>query len=709
MDISKFFKVEIIEPLAIVWMDNQGEKQNIISPVLFDVFMQVFEELENNPKIKGIVLASSKKDFLAGADIKSFKAEKPGDFLPIAKRGHSLLNKMAASSKPIVAAINGTCYGAGVEISLACQARVCSNSGHTKLALPEVKLGLLPGGGGTQRLPRLVGIQKALDIMLTGKNIYPSQALRMGLVDEITDESKLIIAASNLCHKIINGHFVRKDKRSLKDKIIEGPLKNMVYNQAKKMVTKMTNGNYPAPYEIIDCVAYGMKNGMDKGLENEVNKFEKLILSPESKQLRNLFFAMTEKKKNPYESLIVPIDTIGVLGAGFMGAGITEVSIDNHMNVLLKDINPSTISNGLSAIYGNIKSKLRKKSISSFEAEKQMARVNTQLDYRGFERIPMVIEAVFEDLAIKHKVLNEVESVTADNCIFASNTSALPITAIAAKSKRPENIIGMHYFSPVPKMPLLEIIKTAQTAEWVIGTCLDVGIRQGKTCIVVKDGPGFYTTRILAPMLNEALLVLEEGGDLLQIDKALQQYGYPVGPVTLMDEVGIDVGAHVIGGELIKHFIATRKDVKASTKLLEMSKDGYAGRKNKKGFYQYDANGKKIKGKVNKEVYNYFGGPTRKSMDEQDLAKRIAYMMVNEALLCLQEGIIDNPMDGDIGAIFGLGFPPFRGGPFRFLDEYGMQNWVNEMNQLATTHGERFRPASISQNYLNDKDKFYIS
>jgi len=701
-----FFSITRQGDIAVIWMNNKGEKQNIISPHLFDLFLQIFEQLQGDAGVKGVILTSAKKDFLAGADINSFNAEKVGDFLPIARRGHSLLNSMVASSKPIVAAIHGTCYGAGVEISLACTARICSTDRSTKLALPEVKLGLLPGGGGTQRLPRLVGIQAALDMMLTGKNIYPRQALKMGLVDEITEYDKMIPAAVKLCHSLISRKFIRKSPLSLKNKIIEGQLKGMVFSKARKTVLKLTNANYPAPEAIIQCVEYGMKSGLEKGLENEIQRFEQLILSPESNQLRHLFFAMTEKKKNPHPEMVKTIQSLGILGAGFMGAGIAEVSLDNDMCVRLKDIKEETIAIARKGIYKNLMSKVTKKALTAFEAEQILGRLGGQTDFRGFEKLPIVIEAVFEELALKHRVLAETEAATGPDCIFASNTSALPITAIAAVSKRPENVIGMHYFSPVPKMPLLEIIKTEKTAPWVIATCVDLGIRQGKTCIVVKDGPGFYTTRILAPMLNEALLVLEEGGDILEIDRALQKYGFPVGPVTLMDEVGIDVGAHVIGGELIRHFVATRQDVKASEKLLELSKAGYSGRKNKKGFYRYDEKGKKIKGKPNEEVYSFFGGMPRQSLDGEELSRRIAYMMINEALLCYQEGIIASPIDGDIGAIFGLGFPPFRGGPFRFLDAYGIDKWVAEMNEFSTKYGVRFNPAPIYKNYTGHQ-KFY--
>jgi len=309
---------------------------------------------------------------------------------------------------------------------------------------------------------------------------------------------------------------------------------------------------------------------------------------------------------------------------------------------------------------------------------------------------------------IKHNVLQECESAMSPDAIYASNTSALPITEIAKASKRPEQVIGMHYFSPVPKMPLLEIIVTDQTADWVTATCLDLGIRQGKTCIVVKDGPGFYTTRILAPLLGEALNMLEEGADALQIDKVLKKFGFPVGPITLMDEVGIDVGAHIMSGDLIKHFIASRKGVKISDGMQKMFDAGYHGRKNRKGFYAYDNKGKKIKGKLDSDMYTFFGGTARKKFDDVEIYERIGMSMISEAAMCLQEGIIDNPTDGDVGAIFGLGFPPFRGGPFRYMDRLGIQETVNVFTRLSEKHGERFLPPQILLDLAKkDGNRFY--
>ena len=708
--------------VCTIWMDQKDEKINKIGPDLIGLFESVFEELNADDSIKAFVLSSKKKDFIAGADIDAFaKVEKPGDWKPIARKGHEILNQIEKSKKPIVAAIHGNALGAGLEIAMACHARVLSNDKSTKVALPEVKLGLLPGGGGTQRLPRLVGLQAALDMMLTGKNVFAYPALKMGLADKVVHVSALQKVAQKFALELVDNPIKRERneldikagfpsiQKSLTNIVLEAPLVNkIVFDQAKKMVDKQAHGNYPAPYKIMECVEIGWNQGIEKGYEAEVDRFEELILSPVSRQLINIFFAMTDKKKNPYgEDKVKQVDRLGMIGAGFMGAGIAEVSMNDGMHVLLKDINQDMISSAYKTIYDGYNKRVSKKAMSKIELEEKMALLSGSLNYEDLDNQEIIIEAVFEDLKLKQAILKDVEANAKPNTIFATNTSALPIKHIAANAKHPELVIGMHYFSPVPKMPLLEIVKTDKTADWVIATCYDVGVRQGKTVIVVHDGPGFYTTRILAPLMNEAQLLLDEGGDIQQIDREMNLFGFPVGPITLADEVGIDVGAHIMSGELMQELLSTRPKFKVSKTLLEISKAGYKGRKNKKGFYKYDEKGKKVSGQVDADIYSFYGGNTRKKFDANDIHMRCAMAMVNEAALCLQENIIESPLDGDIGAVIGLGFPPFRGGPFRYIDSVGAQKVVDILNDLTARFGERFEPAQILLEYAKSGKKFY--
>lgn len=701
--------IDISNEVATIWLDQQNEKINKISPEVIFLFESIIEELENHSGVKAIVLISRKKDFIAGADIEAFQCvKKPGDFEPITLKGHAVLNRIEQSKKPVVAAIQGNCLGAGLEIALACHYRIAANSKNTKLALPEVRLGLLPGGGGTQRLPKLVGIQKALDMMLTGKNIYVQPALKMGLIDKTIHANALHKAAVETALSLANQPFRRKRKQKLMDKILEGPLKSIVFKKAKEMVMRQTLGNYPAPLKIIECVQIGIDKGIEAGFKAEARLFEQLILSPQSRQLIHIFFAMTEKKKVLHQELIKPVKTIAMLGAGFMGAGITEVSITQEIEVLLKDLEAATIAQAKKSIWKSFQKQIQRKVFTKIEADAYIDKIQSKTDYSGFEKAEIVIEAVIEDLDIKHNVLKETESQIRHDCIFATNTSALSITKIAEASVRPEQVIGMHYFSPVPKMPLLEIVVTPKTADWVTATCYNVGVRQGKTIIVVKDGPGFYTTRILAPFFNEALLLLTEGADILQIDRVMRQFGFPVGPITLLDEVGIDVGAHVMTGDLIQYFMLRDGAVATGENIVKMHQAGYSGRKNKKGFYLYDTKGKKIKGKVDESAYAFFGGSkNRIKFDDEFIAQRCALAMINEAMLCLQEGIISNPTDGDIGAIFGIGFPPFLGGPFRYADSLGIPNIITQLEKVTQKTTQRFKPAQILYEYQKAEKSFY--
>jgi len=706
--VENYIKRELSKGVAFLYLDQKDSKVNVVSPTLIDVFEQIIDEILADDAIKAAVFISAKKDFIAGADIQSFKADKVGDFQPISRKGHDLLAKLENSPKPFVAAIHGTAYGLGVELPLACAARVATNHRSTKLALPEVKLGLLPGGGGTQRLPRLVGLQASLDMMLTGKNIFAHKAKKIGLVDELVHPSKLKVAAEKLALKLVEKPIKRKRKVSVLNKFLDHTTvgRSIVYKEARKKVLRQTLGNYPAPMEIINCIETGLKKGEKAGYEAEVIKFEELMIGTVSKELRNLFFAMTDEKKNPWDAHTDTLRTLGLLGAGFMGSGIAEVTLDKGIDIVLKDINPDTIQTAKKALWKSLSKKVKRKSLSKVDAKNAIAAVKGQLDYTDFDKVDVLVEAVFEDMSMKQKILAEVEKYTKEDFIFATNTSALSIEEIGEFAKYPENVIGLHYFSPVSKMPLLEIVKTPQTSDRAIATCYDLGLKQGKTNIVVNNGPGFYVNRILAPYLNEAMLLLQEGGDIIAIDKSMKQYGFPVGPFALMDEVGIDVGAHVMTGDLAEMF-KKRDGAIMSDGLLLMNEAGYKGRKNQKGYLAYDKKGKKIRGKADASVYGFFGNPAKKKFDTTEVQLRTTLLMVGEAVLCLQEGIIESVQDGDLGAIFGLGFCPFTGGPFRYIDQVGADFVVKELERLRAAYGERFQACDLLKEYAASGKKFY--
>lgn len=698
--------------IATIWLDHKIEKMNIVSPDMMGLLDEVFHEIKTSDDIKGVVIISGKKDFIAGADIKAFQIEKKGDFRPIQSKGHQGLLDLEQGSKPVVAAVHGTAYGLGTELPLACHAIVVSDSPTTKFALPEVKLGLLPGGGGTQRAPKRIGIQKALDMMLTGKNIFASQAVKIGLADAITNEANLHAKAVEICQGMISGTWKRpKRKVSFVDWLLEGnPIgRAIVFSQVKKMTAKLSQGNYPAIPAIIDCVETGVTKGNEAGYERELVLFEELMLTPESAALRSLFFALADNKKNPYKKegeTVKELNTLGILGAGFMGEGIAEISVFKGIKVLLKDLSEASLTKAKEAIGAEVAKKLSRKALTQAEADEINGKLITKLDYSGFDKADIVIEAVVEKMAVKKAVIKELEANCNPDVIIASNTSSLSVTEMASDAKKPENVIGMHYFSPVPKMQLLEIVRTEKTSQETIAACYDFGVKQGKTVIVVKDGPGFYVNRILAPYLNECLLMADEGVALDFIDKALVKKGFPVGPITLLDEVGLDIAAHV--GETAKAALSDgREGFEANDATSRMFKDGRLGKKNGKGFYKY----KEIKGKVKKdgidpEAYNYFKGKGDKQLSLTEVQGRAVLLMLNEAVMCLEEGILANAADGNIAAVFGIGFLPFTGGPFRYINQLGAANVVKRMEELKAKYGVKFAPRPLLVEYAKTGKAF---
>lgn len=703
---KKILQTETVENVAIITLDTPGEKVNKLNKQLIDEFSVLLDELEFDDSLDGALLMSGKENnFIAGADIEMFKTRGTAEELSkLSWTGHEILLRVENFEKPIVVGIHGSCMGGGTELALASHYRIVSDHGSTKIGLPEVKLGLLPGMGGTQRLPRLIGIQKALPYLLTGKNMYSYQAGKTGFADEVVHQYAIQEAGIKAVKKLKNENVNHPDKRSVLERFSESNAlgRSIIFSQARKRTQAETKGNYPAPPKIIDSVEYGYKRGFEEGLKNESKLFGELAVTPESRALVQLFFAMNNSKKNPLEEKKRDIKKIGVLGAGLMGSGITEVSIDDGFHVWLKDQKLENAMKGENSIRESLEKKVDKHILSEFEKDETMSLVHPTETYDGFEDIDLVIEAVFEDLDLKRNIVKEIEGVCHENTIFASNTSSLPISDIAKGAKRPENIVGMHYFSPVQKMPLLEIIKTEKTADWVVATAFDVGLRQGKNIIVVNDGPGFYTTRILAPYINEALLLLEEGAKIEDLDSAMKQFGFPVGPIALLDEVGIDVGAHV-ADTLSGKF--EERGAKTSKKSKELMNDDYLGRKNKKGFYKYEERSKKKK-EINESIYKFFGGSDRKSFDQSEIQYRLSSVMINEAVLCLQEEILQNPTDGDLGAILGLGFPPFLGGPFRFIDRIGVESFLEQMNSLYSEHGDRFKPAELL-NKMKSKESLF--
>jgi len=583
-----------------------------------------------------------------------------------------------------------------------------------QLGLPEVKLGLLPGFGGTQNLHELVGLQNAMDMMLTGKDVRPEKAKKMGLVDSISAPHSVEKDAIKKAVEMINGNLKRKKKpKSFGNRLLEDTAigRKLIWNQINKMVQKNTNGNYPAPYAIIRCVQHGISNPSSK-FENERKEFAKLAATKESEALIGIFEGMTQMKKNPFiDNEVTPVKTVAVMGAGLMGAGIAQISAEKGLSVLLKDRDDGAIERGKSYMRENWDKKRKRKRMTNFQHNLNTSNVVGLTDdspsvKNHFQKADMVIEAVFEDLDLKRKIVADVESLTPDHCIFATNTSAIPIEAIAQGSKRPENIVGMHYFSPVPSMPLLEIIPHEGTSDVATATAFDVGTKQGKTCIVVKDVPGFYVNRCLGPFLVEVSALVCDGVSLEVLDKTVRDFGMPVGPVTLADEVGIDVTSHV-ANFLSNADLGVRMDGGNIALMENMIAKGWLGKKSGQGFYAYDKKKKRVG--VNPDMSEYLKDFVDEDLKlgKEEIQNRIISRLVNEAATCLQDEVIQSPTVGDIGLVFGTGFAPFRGGPFRYLDQVGVANYVDMMNSFADKYGAQFEPCQLLKDYASSDKKFY--
>eukprot|EP00536_Pseudo-nitzschia_multiseries_P007701 jgi/Psemu1/240487/estExt_Genewise1.C_1830085 len=653
--------------------------------------------------------------FIAGADIFDIKkVENKQDLVGLIEDGINFFKHMRQKKIPLIAAIDGPALGGGLEWAMWCDYRVCSNSSKTKLGLPEVKLGLLPGFGGTQNLRELVGLQNAMDMMLTGKDIRPDKAKKMGLVDLVVAPQSVEKDAIQSAIDIVNGKLKPKRKpKSLMNRALEDTSvgRKLIWNQIEKMVQKNTNGKYPAPNAIIRCVQHGISNPATR-FENEREEFAKLAATKESEALIGIFDGMTQMKKNPFlGNAAAPVETVAVMGAGLMGAGIAQITAEKGMSVLLKDRNDAAIERGSSYMRDNWDKKLKRRRLTKFQHNLNTSNVvgltddSTSLE-KHFGKADMVIEAVFEDLDLKKKIVADVESLTPEHCVFATNTSAIPIGAIAEGAQRPENIIGMHYFSPVPSMPLLEIIPHEGTSETAKATAFDVGTKQGKTCIVVKDVPGFYVNRCLGPFLVEVSALVCDGVSLDKLDKSVKNFGMPVGPVTLADEVGIDVTSHV-ASFLSNADLGVRMDGGNIDLMKNMIAKGWLGKKSGQGFYTYD---NKKKGKtISADVKAYLDEFVNQdlNLDETEIQNRIISRFVNEAAKCLEDDIIENPVVGDIGLVFGTGFAPFRGGPFRYLDQIGVSSYVDMMNSFADKYGPQFEPCQLLKDYAMKDKKFY--
>ena len=700
---------EVRDGVAVVTLDCPGVPVNVISQAVKDEVYAMLIALERDAQVRAVAFFSGKADnFIAGADIEEFvQLKTAAEAEQLSRDGQSMLDRVAQFPKPIAVGIHGACLGGGLEFAMACRYRVATDHPKTQLGLPEVQLGILPGASGCQRLPRLIGARAALDIILAGRSERAAKALRLGLADEVVPPSILkdvtIAAARRMAER---GVMLRKRRGGLMGLLLDGnPLgRLLVYHLARKQVLNQTKGNYPAPLAALEAVRHGLSHGMTAGLQREARLFGELAVSDVSRKLVQIFFATRDLKKDfgvPGAPEPAAVRRLGIVGSGFMGAGIGGTAVvQAGVDVRLKDADLPRVAKGIATARAIVNERLTRRRITKHAHARLAALLSGGDTYAGFAGADLVIEAVFEDLAVKQQVLRECEAVLPARAVFATNTSTIPIARIAEAARRPEQVIGMHFFSPVARMPLLEVIPSTATAPQTVSTAVGFGRRMGKTAIVVRDAPGFWVNRILGPYMNEAAHLLLSGVGAEDVDRAMVQFGFPVGPITLLDEVGLDVAQHA--GEVLEAAFGER--LAPPKALAALVKDGRLGRKAGKGFFTYRG-GKK--GGVDPTIYALLGVQPNGGIPTADIVQQLTYAMLNEAAQAVAEGVVRTPRDGDIGAIYGFGFPPFRGGPLRYLDDLSADRVYADLSRLAERLGSRFAPSQAIVEQARARKRFY--
>ncbi|MDD0852734.1 3-hydroxyacyl-CoA dehydrogenase NAD-binding domain-containing protein [Halobacteriovorax sp. GB3] len=665
----------------------------------------IIEELHAKKKdLDGAIFFSHKdRCFLAGADINliaGMKTESDGAYG--AEQGQNIYNRLEDLSIPTVACVNGICLGGGTEFILACNSVIASDAKGTMMGLPEVKLGLIPGFGGTYRMPKKIGLPKALDLILSGRTVNGKKAKRLGLVDEVYPKERLVEQASK--------HFVKKAKKgglkeSLESMASDNFLsKKIIFQKARENVLKKTKGFYQAPLKILDVMEAGMMKGRSSYLASEAQAFGELCVGEQSKNLQHIFF-MTEKVKKysgPESSADVPkLSRGGVLGAGTMGGGIAWLMAQSNMAPIMKDLNVDALELGLKQSSSNFMGAVKRKKMSFDDFERKQRSICPQTDYRGFNKIDLLIEAIVENMDIKKKVFAETEKYMRDDALLTSNTSSLSVQEMASALEKPERFAGLHFFNPVHRMPLVEIITHDKVAPETLESLYNWVLKSKKTPVIVKDGPGFLVNRILMPYMNEAGFLLEEGVSIKDIEDACLNFGMPMGPCRLLDEVGIDVGEKV--AKIIYDGLGERAKSSGVSKTLV--EKGLLGRKTNKGFYNYDEKGKEDG--FNDEAMALLPKASKK-MSETEIQMRIFLPMINEASTVLEDGIVQSADDVDLGLIFGIGFPPFRGGLLRYADSEGLDRIVEALAKYAeSVDKDRYGASDLLKKLAAEKKKFY--
>ena len=699
-----------------ITFDDPDRQVNILTEAVMARLADIVNEagdLARQGRLRALLFQSGKSGFIAGADVAAIEAaEDPAQAAEASRMGQTVFRTIEDLKVPTVAAIHGICLGGGTELSLACSHRVASDSPKTAMGLPEVMLGILPAWGGTTRLPRLVGLQSALDVMLTGRQISASKARRIGLVDAILPADMFDQKATDFASAHADGNSRRcRTRRPLFKHLMDDtvPGRRLVLAMAKKRVLAQTGGHYPAPLKILEVLGRSLGRPLSRALEIEAEAAGELIVSTVSKNLIHVFNLREDARKGTgvRNAAITAqrIDYLGVLGAGVMGGGIAQLAAHRGIHVRMKDINHEAISSGLQHARSLFDKLVKRKKLRRREADQSMALVSGGLDYEGFGRLDLVVEAVVEKMDIKRIVLRETEEAVRKECIVATNTSSLSVDEMSTALSRPESFAGMHFFNPVHRMPLVEVVRGARTSDEAVATVYALALALGKVPVVTADGPGFLVNRILGPYMNEAGFLLADGASVEAVDEAAKNFGMPMGPLRLVDEVGIDISRHA--GQSLYEALGER--LAPSPPLVALAESGRLGKKGGLGFYHYE--GAKEQG-VDSDIYAVLA-PTvpaeRITMETREIRSRLVLAMLNEAARALEAGIVTRASDVDLAMIMGTGFPPFRGGLLRFADTIHARTILARLEDLEKRHGPRFAPADLVRRLAREDRSFYES
>ena len=713
---NNVIRYELDADVAVWVMDHPRKSTNTIDQDFLDDLEACLERLKSEPGTRGAVIVSAKSLFLAGADLNDLERNDaamrllaPAAMFEKVFSLSSLLRKIETCGKPVACAINGTAMGGGLEIALACHRRFVADQPPLQLGLPEVQIGLLPAGGGTQRLSRMLGIQAAMPLLLEGKALDPAAALAAKVIDEIVPAAELLARAKAWVRS--SPDCVKPwDQKNFR---IPGGAGAMTPGVAgllvatNAMVHEKTADNLPAPQAILSCLYEGPLLPMDLALRLECKYMTRLMIEGTTRNMvRTLFVNKTRCEKLHRRPAGVPtteFKKIGVVGAGLMGAGIAQVAARAGIDVILLDVDLAAAERGKAGIAKRLGDSVAKGRLAADKAEQTLARITPTADYGALRGAQLVVEAVFEDRTAKARVIESSDAVLGADAVLATNTSTLPITGLAEYAKRAKNFIGLHFFSPVDRMPLVEVIRGKRTADATLARALDFVQRLRKTPIVVNDSRGFFTSRFFGSYVNEGISMVAEGVNPALIENVARMLGMPVGPLAVQDEVGLDLAVSVT--RQTRADLGEQWQPGTSYPIVEKLSAGLGrhGRKSGGGFYEYPAGGKKHLWAGLADIWPH----SVDQPDPGDVRRRLLYVQLIEALKCMQEGVLEDPADGDVGAVFGVGFPAYTGGPFSYIDHLGAEQVLRECNALAKRHGPRFKPPRLLREMARDGRKFH--